>query len=132
MAKITIAFGVLLILLGAGGYALSDVKSLTAFIPSVVGVILLILGAIAAAKPQLNKHVMHAAVTIALLGFLGAAPGLFKAFAWMGGTEPARPGAVRAQAIMAVVLLVYIVLCVRSFIAARKARQAGFPVETQA
>ena len=131
MAKVTIVFGVLLILLGVLGYAVSDAKSLTAFIPSVVGVILLILGAVAAAKPQLNEHVMHAAVTIALLGFLGAAPGLFKSIAWMAGTEPARPGAVRAQAIMAIVLLLYIVLCVRSFIAARRARTSGFAVQTK-
>lgn len=130
MAKITIVFGVLLLLLGVGGYVLTGMASPTALIPVVPGLILVALGAASAAKPSLNKHLMHAAATLALLGILGTASGVIKYAKWFGGTEPARPAAVRAQAIMCVLLVVFLVLCVRSFIAARKARQAGFPVST--
>ena len=48
-----------------------------------------------------------------------------KALKWMGGTTPERPGAVIAQTIMALICAIFVALCVRSFIAARKAREAG-------
>ena len=60
---------------------------------------------------------------MALIGFLGSVPGLLKLGALAAG-EAERPMAVGMQAAMAVLLAIYIALCVRSFIAARKARLA--------
>ena len=62
MPKITIGLGILLILLGLGGYFGTDAKSFTALIPAFVGVPLLLLGCLAL-KDNLRKHAMHAAVT---------------------------------------------------------------------
>jgi hypothetical protein len=128
LPRITIAFGGLLIVLGLVAYfgmQEAGSRSVTALIPAFIGLPLLALGLVAESKPGSRKHTMHAAAAMGLLGFLGSAPGLIKAVQWMGGTVPGRPAAVRVQAIMAVVCLVFLVLCVRSFIAARRAREAG-------
>ena len=132
MPKITIAFGALLIVLGLVAYfGMQEAgnRSVTALIPAFIGLPLLALGFVAEAKPASRKHTMHAAAALGLLGFLGSAPGLIKAIQWMGGTVPGRPAAVRVQAIMAVVCAAFVILCVRSFVAARRARQAGFAVD---
>ena len=47
MAKITITFGVLLILLGVIGYLAPGIHSLTALIPAVFGLVLVVLGFLA-------------------------------------------------------------------------------------
>ena len=133
MAKFAVAFGVVMILLGAGAYGLAlagvigSKASLTALIPAAFGLVLVILGALGAAKPHLNKHVMHAAVTVALLGFFGSIGGVVKLIRYATDSLPAdapvRMSAWVTQAIMAGLMLVFVVMCVRSFIAARKARE---------
>jgi hypothetical protein len=55
---------------------------------------------------------------------LGSVPGLLKVGSLLAGTAE-RPMATAMQVVMAVLLAVFIVLCVRSFIAARKAREAA-------
>jgi hypothetical protein len=128
LAKLTIAFGGLLIILGVGGYFLTGAQSITALIPAFAGIVFEILGFIAL-KPDLRKHAMHGAAALALLGFLGTIPGLIKLAKWMiGGVDPARPAAVVSQSIMAALCVIYLVLCVRSFINARRNQGAGFPV----
>jgi drug/metabolite transporter (DMT)-like permease len=124
---LTIVFGALLIGLGVGGYFMTGQQSITALIPAFAGALFLILGVIAQ-KPGARKHAMHAAAALAVLGFLGTVPGLIKFFRMLAGEEMARPAAVRSQAIMAVLCVVFVILCVRSFIAARRARQGGFDV----
>ena len=68
-----IVFGALLVLTGVVGYihgVMNDKASLTAFIPAVFGLVIAILGLTANVKESLRKHLMHAAVVVALLGFL--------------------------------------------------------------
>lgn len=128
MPRITIVFGGLLIVLGLFAYfAMQEAgtRSVTALIPAFIGLPLLVLGFVAQAKPTSRKHTMHAAAALGLLGFLGTVRGFIKALQWMGGTVPDRPEAVRVQAIMAVMCAIFIALCVRSFVAARRAREAG-------
>ncbi len=128
MPRITIVFGALLIILGLVAYfAMQEpgARSVTALIPAFIGLPLLALGLVAEARPTSRKHTMHAAAALGLLGFLGTMGGLIKALQWMGGTVPGRPEAVRVQAIMAIMCAIFIALCVRSFIAARRAREAG-------
>lgn len=119
MAKVTIIFGALLIILGVGGYVLTGAQSITALIPALAGVVFTILGAVAL-KPPARKHAMHAAAALALLGFLGTLPGVIKLARWAGGTEPARPAAVISQSIMAGLCLIFLVICIRSFVQARR------------
>ncbi len=121
MPHLTIIFGYILVALGIVGYLMADGASKTALIPTYFGFPLVILGRLAL-SPRFRKHSMHGAVVIALLGFLGSARGLMKLPALLSGGEVERPLAVGVQSAMAVICLVYIVLAVQSFIAARRAR----------
>ena len=123
MAKLTIMFGVVLILLGLLGFVATGHHAPTALIPAIVGLILMILGFLAdtedAKKRMLN---MHIAVTIGLLGFLGTAKSIVDYIEMVRGRQFPHPIAVEEKAAMAGLLLVFVLLCVRSFISARRAR----------
>jgi len=118
--SLTLGLGVALIIVGLAGYVLTGAVSLTALIPAAVGLAIAVSGLIAR-DPRRRKHAMHAAVVIALLGFLGSVPGLLQLGALFAGTA-ARPAAVVSQTIMAVLTLGYIVMAVRSFVQARANR----------
>lgn len=120
MASTTIALGVALIIIGLAGYLLTGMASVTALIPAFFGVVLAMLGLMARSDAR-RALAMHLAVFIALLGFLGTFRGLLQIGDAFAGTA-ARPAAVVSQAIMAVLTLGYVVMAVRSFIAARRAR----------
>jgi len=124
LATTTIGFGVVLILLGLGGYFGTGRVSLTALIPAAFGLLLAVFGAMARDDKK-RKMAMHIAVTVGLLGFLGTVPGLLKIGALLSGGEVARPGAVVSQSIMAVLMAVYVAMCVKSFIDARKKRASA-------
>lgn len=124
MPVVTIALGGILIVLGVVGYTASGMVSLTALIPAAFGIVFGALGVLAR-KKLLLKHAMHGAAVLALLGFLATANGVFEMFSAFAGDEAARPQASLAKAIMAVLLAVFLVLCVRSFRAAGKARRAA-------
>ena len=116
----TIVIGVILILLGFGGYFGTGQASVTALIPAGFGFVLSILGGIAT-RDSARKHAMHVAVIFGLLGFAGTVPGVIKLFRKLGGAELARPIVVyAAQSAMAVICLFFVVMCVRSFINARR------------
>ena len=119
MTGITIFTGIILTILGAGAYLGTGSQSITALIPSFFGIVILLLGTIAR-KESIRKHIMHAAVGVALLGFIGSVSGIPKVFSLVGGTELARPAAAITQAIMALICLVYLILAIRSFISARR------------
>jgi fluoride ion exporter CrcB/FEX len=123
LANTTIGFGIVLIVLGLGGYFGTDRVSPTALIPAAFGLLLLIFGALARDEKR-RKLAMHIAVTVGLLGFLGTVSGLVKLPTLLSGGEVARPAAVIAQSIMAVLMAVYVGMCVKSFIDARR-RRAG-------
>jgi hypothetical protein len=119
--SITIALGVALIIVGLAGYFLTGAVSLTALIPAGFGVVIALAGVLAR-DDRMRKHAMHAAVLVALLGFLGSVRGVLQIGALLDGTA-ARPAAVVSQTIMAVLTLGYIVAAVRSFVQARASRR---------
>ena len=123
MAAITLALGASLIVLGVAGYVLTGAVSVTALIPAAFGV-LFVLAGLLARSDRWRMHAMHAAVLVALLGFLGSARGLLGIGKLLDGTA-VRPAAIVSQTIMALLTLGYIVVAVRSFIQARKARRAA-------
>ena len=108
----TIALGAALIVLGLGGYVLTGAVSLTALIPAAFGVLFVLVGVLAR-DDRKRMHAMHAAVVIALLGFLGSFRGLQGLGKVFDGTA-VRP-AIVAQTIMALLTLGYIVIAVRWF-----------------
>ncbi len=124
MARLTILFGIVLILLGGFGYVATGSHFPTALIPSAFGIVLAILGFFAH-TPETKRRMllMHIAVTIGLLGFLFTAKSIFDYLQMtLNGRQFIHPSAVEEKAAMSVLLLIFVILCVRSFIAARRSR----------
>lgn len=132
MAKVTLVFALLLVLLGLAGYLGTGSLHPTALIPTWFGLALGVFGFLAISPNEgRRKLFMHVNVTIGLVGFLGTLVEIIRSFtstinlqAAMTGVQPApmNPIAMGSKLIMACLLLVYVALCVRSFIAARRAR----------
>lgn len=123
MAKVTLVFAVALIALGLIGYIGTGSAHPTALIPAVLGVLLGIFGALAISPNEgRRKLFMHINVTLGLLGFLGTVMGLIQWFQMLAGATAKNPPATESKAAMALICLIYVALCVRSFIAARRAR----------
>ncbi len=125
MAKITVVFGVLLLILGAGAFASLGHHPHT-LIPAAFGLLLVVFGSLAQTPDAKRRMLfMHIAVTVGLLGFLGTIPGIIGIIQMAAGHEVARPDAAKVQAIMGTLCLIFVALCVRSFIAARRGRTAA-------
>ena len=123
MAKVTLVFAVLFIALGLFGFISTGSAHPTALIPAALGLLLGIFGALSLGpNPSRRKLFMHINVTLGLLGFLGTVMGLIQWFQMLAGAIVKNPPATESKAIMAILCLIYVALCVRSFIAARKAR----------
>jgi len=112
-AKTTVAFGIAFLLLAAGFYVGTGMKSWTALLPGVWGVIYLVCG-LAARTPRSTKIAMHVAAVFALLGLLTIGRPLMS---WTTPPDPALIEQLRLAVLNGVLLLIYI----RSFIAARRA-----------
>lgn len=138
MPKVTIVFGLLLIALGAYGYfgapAEPDGKtSVTALIPAFVGGPLLLCGLVALAGGKVRMHAMHVAAMLGVLGTLAAGGrGLSKIGALLSDDPDLNRRAVYMVLAMAAICLVFTILCVQSFISARKAREANEAGDTGA
>tara|TARA_B100000029_G_scaffold6389_1_gene6893 strand:+ start:1304 stop:1702 length:399 start_codon:yes stop_codon:yes gene_type:complete len=122
MYKITILFGVLLIATGLGGYFGTGSEQPTALIPAGIGIVLLICGVLAANENR-RMMAMHIAVLFGLLGAIGVIPVLFK--------ENQPQAALISKLVTLVLCLVFVGLCVQSFIAARKAREAAEQTQSE-
>jgi hypothetical protein len=120
MAPITLLFALAYILLGLGGFILTGSTHKTALIPCAFGVLFVLFGLLAF-KEKLRKHAMHAAVLIALLAFVGTAKALAHLPELFNGTAE-KPASIITQSLNAGFSILYIILAVRSFIQARRAR----------
>ena len=123
MAKLSITYGVIFILMGFISYFGISSESITALIPAFFGIPMLILGWLGLNEKYL-KHAMHGAAVLMLLGFFGTVGGLIKFFKVLAGAEMERPSAVTVQAIMALMCLVFLIFAVKSFIDARKNKKS--------
>jgi hypothetical protein len=122
MAKISLVFAALLVVLGLVGYFGTGSQFPTALIPTWFGLALAVFGWLAMSPSgKKRKLFMHINVTIGLLGFLGAAGRALSSYgkARSEGMEP-NMIALSSQAAMAGLLLVYVLMCVKSFIDARR------------
>jgi hypothetical protein len=134
MAKLAMVFGALIALVGVIGYA--ETHFWHALIPVVLGFLLALLGLVANTEETKRRMLaMHIAVTLGLLGFLGTIPGLIAMVRFLTGThqdtvnEQVQIGtlavhklAAEVQSATSILCLIFVLLCVRSFIAARRAR----------
>jgi hypothetical protein len=117
MAKLTIVIGVLLIAVGAVGFFGTGSMFPMSLIPAYFGAALVIFGALALTENAKKRMLwMHIAVTVGLIGLIG---GGIRFFQSLHGPMPAETEATGA---MALLCLIFVVLCIRSFIAARRSR----------
>jgi hypothetical protein len=123
--KVAIAFGGLFFLLGIVGFVMTGSQHPTALIPAALGAVLEALGVATMLRPDLRKHLMHVAAVVGLLGFLGTIGGLIAGIRWLAGTTPENPAAVASKSAMCILSLIFVLLCVNSFIQARRNRQAA-------
>ena len=122
MAKVTLIFAGLLIALGLVGYVGTGSQHRTALIPAGFGVLLGIFGGLAISPSEARRKLfMHVNVTIGLIAFLGGAAEGVRGYvhASSAGLQPDMI-ALASKLTMAGVMLIYVILCVRSFIEARR------------
>ncbi len=118
LANLTLGYGTFLLLWGVAISVLSDSDSVTSYFPSFLGAPLMLSGIMTLRMPEKRKLWMHVAATFGLLCAIGGT----RFFMVMSD------GIDYASGSMLMLLLTgtaYTVLCVRSFIAARKAREAA-------
>ncbi|MBA4694515.1 MAG: hypothetical protein DWC06_07045 [Candidatus Poseidoniales archaeon] len=119
---ITMGYGGFLVLWGIVVSQLSDASSLTSYIPSFMGIPLLVSGILASKFPEKRKLWMHIAATFGLLCALGGLDFLRGMFSDEGPF--ALPAAGASKLMLLITGSVYTYICVQSFIHARKAREA--------
>ena len=110
----TLSLGAALIVFGVIVTIASSSGSATSLIPAFIGVVFVVLGLVARAKPDLNHHLMHASAALALLAVvssLGSAIG-----------RGAEGWALFAQIGTIVLCAAYLVFAVQSFRQARLTR----------
>jgi hypothetical protein len=120
MTRLTVVIGAVLVVLGVVAYVATAAASVTALIPSFVGVLMLV-GAALARRPAWHRHGIHAALAVAVLGALGSLMNVVRIGEVFAGTAE-RPAAVVVSTVMFLLLVAYIAMGVRSFVAARRAR----------
>lgn len=121
MPNTAIWSGRLLLIVGIAGYAYGMATghaSPTAFIPAAFGIVLMLLGHLALRSEGMRKHLMHAALIVALIGFIVPFGRLVSKL-----SELTASAAVVSQIAMALICLGFVLLGVRSFAAARSARE---------
>ncbi len=124
MAKLTMVFGGLLVVVSVGFWIAMARAESAALHPAGLGVLLVLCGMLANTENARRRMLwMHLAVTVGLIGFL--ITGIRAALQIVKGT--AMTGNVLAfeeRVVVALLCGVFVALCVRSFISARRARAA--------
>jgi hypothetical protein len=123
MTGLSTIVAVLLLVVGIGGYLISGMASLTALIPALIGGIIWGLGR-AAADPARRKMAMHVAMVVALAGIVATGRAIltmFRAYPYMPRTDSGDVNiAVVSKVLTCVILFVYLLAGVKSFIDARR------------
>ena len=116
MEKVTVAFGFFLVFWGVAVSMIAQSDSITSYIPSILGLPLILFGYLTLKIPSRKKLFMHLVVLFGLIIFLGGLdvirsyPGIFSNF-W----------ADLSKLMLAVSGFIYTYLNIKSFIYARKA-----------
>ena len=116
MEKVTVAFGFFLVFWGVAVSMITQSDSITSYIPSILGLPLILFGYLTLKIPSRKKLFMHLVVLFGLIIFLGGLdvirsyPGIFSNF-W----------ADLSKLMLAVTGFIYTYLNIKSFIYARKA-----------
>lgn len=122
MPATTRLVGIILIVVGVVAWLAAGADSPTALIPAALGLLLLVLGVVAR-RESARRHAIHAAMLVAIIGIAGTAMNLGDLPQLFSG-DAERPLAIIASAVTALALLIYLVMGIRSFIAARQSSAA--------
>ena len=116
MHRWTILFGLLLAAIGLGGYYFADAKQPMALIPAVLGVAMFVCGVVAALG-AMRMLAIHVAALIGVIGFVGPLVTILK--------NAANTAAVLSKGFTSALCFMFVMMCVNSFLEARRARKAG-------
>jgi hypothetical protein len=120
---ITILCGILLIPLGLIIFEQTGREHYTALFPCVLGLLFVLLGGLSY-KDKLRKHTMHTAALLGVVGFIATAIRAVPALVTlMSGGEVKSVPATVGTSTTAGICLVFVILCVNSFIQARRRRR---------
>jgi hypothetical protein len=127
VAKLTMVVALILIILGVAVFVATGSHAPTALIPAYFGILLGILGLLAKTPDTKRRMLfMHVAVTVGLIGCIFPGwRGIGDLITEMRGEAVLRPAAMKEELAMAAICLVYVLLCVRSFTAARRSRESA-------
>src|SRR6202789_4581194 len=107
MSKLTIGFGILLVLLGVIGVVGTGSAHPTALIPTAIGLIFILFGAMANTENAKKRMLwMHISVTVALLVFLGMIPAAIDTIRLSHGAYFPYPAAVEEKAALGLFSLI--------------------------
>ncbi|MFQ5491497.1 MAG: hypothetical protein ACE5GE_12315 [Phycisphaerae bacterium] len=122
MPRLSIIFGLILLLIGRVGYVAAETNSVTAMIPDLFGLGVIILGVAAAgSSDRARMHAMHGAVLIALAGAVVAGyRGIPGALAYSSGDRTRTCLEISMQLAMTLACILFVILAIRSFIQARR------------
>ena len=115
MEKISLIYGLFLILWGAAVSYLSASNSITSYIPSMFGLPILFFAILALMIPSKKKLLMHIVVTFGLIVFLGGLD-----FLRSIGNPFENIWADSSKLMMLITGAIFTLLCIKSFIFARK------------
>ena len=115
MEKISLIYGLFLILWGAGVSYFSASNSITSYIPSMFGLPILLFSILTLLFPNKKKLLMHIVVTFGLIIFLGGLD-FFRSL----GNPFENFWADSSKLMMLITGFIFTLLCIKSFIFARK------------
>ena len=115
MENISLIYGIFLLLWGIGVSYLSDSNSITSYIPSIFGLPILLFAVLTLLIPSKKKLLMHIVVTFGLIIFLGGLD-FFRSL----GNPFENVWADSSKLMMMITGFLFTLLCVKSFIFARK------------
>ena len=115
MENISLIYGIFLLLWGIGVSYLSDSNSITSYIPSIFGLPILLFAVLTLLIPSKKKLLMHIVVTFGLIIFLGGLD-FFRSL----GNPFENVWADSSKLMMMITGFIFTLLCVKSFIFARK------------
>ena len=116
MHRWTIQFGLLLVATGLVGYYFAEAKQPMLLIPAMLGIAMFVCGVVAA-QVAMRMLALHVAALIGLIGFVGPVATLFK--------DAANTAAVLSKGFTSSLCLMFVMMCINSFLEARRARKAG-------
>ena len=119
MSQLSQLVGVILMVVGIGGYVYSGMASPTALIPDAFGMVISMLGYYGRHEHS-SKTALNLALGVAVAGVVGSIRGLLALPTLLSGGVVERPTAVVSQSIMAVVLIWYVIKGIQSFSAGKR------------